>query len=408
MKQKIAYISARCNAPDGLGDCDIYTAEVLEDGTWGNIQHLGPHVNSRGWDSHPMLSATEDTLYFASDRPGGFGLSDIYFSYKTPKGDWAPSQNLGPMINSRNSEVSPFIHPNRNILYFSSNGQLYNFGAFDIYKSIRKGKVWSEPVNIGPLVNGTGNEHYFTIDAEFSHIYYAKSTSSDINSQDIYSFPLPMEAHPDAVISLRGSLLEEDTNQPLEGIVSVIDLDQGIEIAPKFLSEDGKFEFQLIDNKNYLLVIQGKDFARIEELFYLSGEKEIRKKTRLKSKHKEEPRLFRRIEFKSIEFEKGSAEILPGMHEDLDKVANFLAENTSYLLNISGHTDAVGDPTFNLKLSTKRAESIAYYIQKIRQIDANRIKHKGYGSSQPIRKEETEEDRSMNRRVEFYIFLPKQ
>ena len=191
---------------------------------------------------------------FASDRLGGFGLSDIYFTTKKD-GSWTQSQNMGPIINTRNNEVSPFYHPLFGVLYFSSNGQLYNFGAFDIYKSYNIIDKWSEPINIGPLVNGTGSEFYFTIDANSKDLYYARSSSKDLDKLDLYSFPLPMGARPDAIAQLKGSLTDALNGKPFGGIVSVVDMDQGVEVAPKYLKEDGTFEFNLIDQRNYLLVI---------------------------------------------------------------------------------------------------------------------------------------------------------
>ena len=87
---------ARCDAPDTYGNCDLFVAILQEDGTWGNIQNLGSHINSNSWDSHPSLSHTGDTLYFSSDRIGGFGMADIYFTYKDKKGRWSEAQNAGP------------------------------------------------------------------------------------------------------------------------------------------------------------------------------------------------------------------------------------------------------------------------------------------------------------------------
>ncbi len=104
---KTLYFS-RCDSPDTYGDCDIFMAEMQADSSWSNVTNLGVNVNSLAWDSHPSLSHTEDTLYFATDRIGGFGLSDIYFTYKKRNGEWAESQNMGPVINTRHNEVSPF------------------------------------------------------------------------------------------------------------------------------------------------------------------------------------------------------------------------------------------------------------------------------------------------------------
>ncbi|MCG8389478.1 MAG: OmpA family protein [Cytophagales bacterium] len=386
---------ARCNSPDAYGDCDIYTATMKEDSTWGNVANLGANINSIGWDSHPSLSHTEDTLYFASDRIGGFGLSDIYFSTKNAEGKWSKAKNLGPIINTRNSEVSPFYHHVFDVLYFSSNGQNLNFGEFDIYKSYHDGKNWQEPQNIGPLVNGPGSEYYFTIDSGSEDLYYARSAEENLGNMDLYSFPLPMEAQPGATTKLTGSLMNEETGEPFKGIVSIIDLDNGIEVAPKFLRPDGTFEFRLINNNNYLLIIQGEEFFRIEELFYLDGDMELNRFT--------DP-ISSKLKFQSLEFEEGRADLTTPMYGDLDKLADFLLDNPDFNLRISGHTDSDGREDFNLKLSQERADVIKEYLVYFGNIESQRIEAKGFGSSKPIVQENSEEDKSLNRRVEFEIY----
>ena len=388
---------SRCECLDCIGDCDIFMATLQSDSTWGDIQNLGVNVNSLSWDSHPSLSHSEDTLYFASDRLGGFGLSDIYFTYKLPNGKWAKAQNMGPVINTRNNEVSPFYHPIYHVLYFTSNGQLYNFGEFDIFKSHLIEGFWSEPINIGPLVNGRGSEFYFTIDSRSENLYYSRSSTRDLNRLDLYSFPLPMEAQPLATTTVTGSLTDTLTGEPFSGIVSIIDLDFGIEVAPKYLKPDGSFEFDLIDQRNYLLVIQGDDFFRIEEAFFLDGPMDLRKVT--------EP-LAARVKFESIEFENGKSGLLPGMYADLNKIVNFLYDNITFKLRISGHTDSFGSDEFNLELSRERAKNIRDYIVIFAGVAEDRVEWEGYGSTRPIVDEKTEEDMRINRRVEFEIYRP--
>lgn len=388
---------SRCDCLDCYGDCDLFSAKLQADSTWGDIQNLGTNVNSLSWDSHPALSHSEDTLYFASDRLGGFGLSDIYFTYKMKNGNWAPSKNLGPIINTRNNDVSPFYHPVYDVLYFGSNGQLYNFGEYDIYKSNKTKEFWSEPYNIGPLVNGKGSEYYFTIDSKSELLFYARSISRDLNKQDIYSFPLPMEAQPLATTRVSGSLTDSLTGRPFKGIVSIIDLDEGVEVAPRYLKPDGSFEFNLIDKRNYLLVIQGDDFFRIEDAFFLNGEIDLKKVT--------EP-LASRVKFESIEFDLGQSKIKQEMYADLNKIVNFLYDNPSFKIKISGHTDSFGSADLNLKLSKERAKSIRDYLVDFGGLESSRVDWEGYGSSQPIVKEITEEDKALNRRVEFEIYRP--
>ncbi|MBL7870676.1 MAG: OmpA family protein [Cyclobacteriaceae bacterium] len=389
---KLLYFS-RCNAPDGLGNCDLYVAKLKADSTWGDVKNLGPNINSSGWDSHPSLTHGGDTLFFASNRVGTFGLSDIFFAIKNSKGEWQKALNAGPIINTVQSEVSPFFHHTFNVLYFSSNGHPLNFGEFDIYKSYRYKNNWNEPLNTGPLVNGGGSEYYFTIDSKSKDLYYARSVEEDSKNLDLYSFPVPMEAQPHAVTQLKGSL-KDPQGKSVKGIVSVIDLDEGIEVAPKFIREDGTFDFNLINKRNYLLIIQGDDFFRIEELFFLEGELEINKVA--------EP-IESKIAFQSLEFENGKANILPEMHSDLDKIANFLIDHPSFKLKISGHTDSAGKEEANLKLSQARADAIKMYLVIQFQINHDRVTAIGFGSSKPIVQEVTDEHKQLNRRVEFEI-----
>lgn len=390
---------ARCESPESYGNCDIFVAELQPDSTWGNVRNLGPQVNSTSWDSHPALSHTEDTLFFASDRIGGFGMSDLYFTYKLPNGSWSSAQNMGPVINTRQSEVSPFYHPSYDVLYFSSNGQLLNFGDFDIYKCYRIDGKWQEPLSIGPLVNGKGSEYYFAIDSESKNLFYARSEAEDIKNLDLFSFPLPMEAQPGAITKLAGSVRDSTTGDPFSGIVSVIDLTESIEVAPKQLRSDGSYSFDLIKDHDYLVVLTGEDFFRIEKTFKLVGDTAI---------HIVTPSIrLKKWEFASLEFDEGSANIKPEMQNDLNKAVDFLLDHPDVKLKISGHTDSDGNAESNMKLSQRRAESIRSYLLERGNFAADRIEAYGYGSTQPIVKEETNNAKRINRRVEFEIFKPK-
>jgi outer membrane protein OmpA-like peptidoglycan-associated protein len=180
----------------------------------------------------------------------------------------------------------------------------------------------------------------------------------------------------------------------MKGIVSIIDLDQGVEVAPKFLREDGTFDFSLINKRNYLLIIQGDEYFRIEEIFFLDGDMEINKVT--------EP-IESKIAFESLEFENGKANILPAMHADLDKLANFLIDHPELKLKISGHTDSAGKEEANLRLSQARADAIKKYLVGEFSIDGVRITAIGYGSAKPFTQEFSDEHKQLNRRVEFEI-----
>lgn len=390
---KTLYFS-RCMAPGGMGNCDLYVSTLNDEDKWSRPKNLGLGINSVAWDSQPSLSHSEDTLFFASDRIGGFGLSDIYYSVKLPDGTWSSAKNIGPIINTRENEVSPFMHPIYDVLYFSSTGHMLRFGDFDIFKSRRINGVWMEPKSIGPLVNGAGSEYYFTIDSQSKNLYYAR-TEEGSKDLDIYSFPLPMEAQPNAIVSLQGTLRDSSTGNPYKGIVTVIDMTNGIEVAPKELRPDGSYSFDLIDDADYLLIIQGEDFFRIEQKVHMNGDTSIQIKV---------PSIkFKSIQFTSMNFENDKANILPEMHADLDKIFNYLMDNPDVKLVISGHTDGQGDPKKNIDLSQRRADAIKKYILKNGVIEESRITAIGYGSSKPIREEHSQEDMTLNRRVEFQI-----
>jgi hypothetical protein len=387
---------SRCNSPDSYGNCDIFTARLREDSIWVDVKNLGIAINSTSWDSHPSLSHSGDTLFFASDRIGGFGLSDIYFSVKNKNGEWTQARNMGPVINTSKNEVSPYYHPQYDVLYFSSNGHLVNFGDFDIFKSYLLNGQWSEPKNIGPLINTAGSEYYFTIDFDSKDLFYARGEPKDLKNLDLYSFPVPMGGQALATTTLAGTLLNAETGDAFRGIVSVIDLDKRIEIEPKFTREDGSFDFELIDNTNYLLIVQGDEFFRVEQMIYLNGD------TQLDIEAK--PIKNRKWKFNSIEFEENSSHILDTMKPDLSKVIKFMVDNPEYKLIITGHTDLKGNADANQRLSQERANAIRDYILVGSGIKPVRIESYGLGSSSPIFEVELDEtQRKINRRVEFQI-----
>ena len=391
---------------DCIGSCDIYTSTKKND-KWSKPENLGKHVNTIAWESHPSLSVSEDTLFFASNRPGGFGLSDIWFTHRNSRGKWSKAENMGPVINTIGNEFSPYASKTDPVFYFSSNGQVLNFGdidnkkvdrTLDIYKVHERDGKWLEPKNIGPLVNGAEDEYYFTIDSKSEKLYYARTEehSKDKLQTDLFSFPVPMGAQPTATVRLKGTLTDKETGVPYEGIVSIIDLESGIEVAPKEVESDGTFSFDLINHQKYLLIVQGDEFFRIEKLFELRGDTTIENKaTSVRN---------RKLQFTTIVFENGKWDILESMHQDLWNVINFLIDNPGFNLKIGGHTDSDGNPDANQKLSQKRAEAIKKFVVKNGDIRPDRITAIGYGSLKPIKYPEvTEADKQINRRVEFEI-----
>lgn len=392
---KTLYFS-RCECPECYGNCDLFEATLQADGTWGNVRNLGPHVNSSAWDSHPALSPSGDTLYFASDRLGGFGSSDLYYTVRQKKGEWAPARNLGPVINTRGNEASPFLHPQHNVLYFSSTGQLLNFGAYDIYKSYRTDGRWQEPRNLGPLINSKGSEYYFTIDGQSKNLYYARSEGKELTNLDLYSFPLPMEAHPLSMDQIEVTLIDTLIYQPLNGIVSILDLANGMEVTSNYMRPDGSFAFDLIDNNRHLLVLQGENYLNAEKETELRHAPIFKLMTTLTGYNLP-------LVFQSIAFDEKQSDIKKEMEPLLGQIVLFLADHPDVRLRISGHTDGDGDSQQNLELSEWRAIALKKYLVENGNIDPERIEAFGFGHTRPIRDELTAEDKQVNRRMEFKL-----
>lgn len=168
---------------DGLGSSDLYQAELIN-GKWQNVRNLTA-LNTTSWESQPSLSSDGRTLYFVSDRPGGYGGQDIYVS--TRVGDnWTTPQNLGPIINSAGMEASPFIAADGRTLYFSSNGRP-GLGGYDVYVSHNVGGVWSTPEDAGTPINSTGDDLFYTAELGTQHAFVASNRSGTLGGLDVFS-----------------------------------------------------------------------------------------------------------------------------------------------------------------------------------------------------------------------------
>lgn len=391
----------RCNDRGGTGDCDIYVAEYdpAKD-EWISIRNLGGAINSEFWDSQPNISADGKALFFSSNRKGGFGGTDIYYCLQTPAGGWTEARNMGPIINTARDEVTPFFHKINRTLYFSSNGHLKNFGGFDILKSRWVGGNWEPVKNLGPLINTDGNEYYFSIDSDGETIFYANSRNPDQDHVkqdfDLFSFPMPMEARPDAIAGLRGFLIDSVSGNPLTGTIMILDMEQGIEIAPKQIGENGYFEFDLRDNNRYRIFVIGDGFLTIKNDFEMRGDTTFQ----MVAKSLEEGKP---IVFQSLEFTTNSTKLKAKNVAELDYLARFLQTYPMFRLSVEGHTDSDGKPSYNLELSRRRSQAIANYLIATGSLDPGRVTAKGFGDTRPLVPNDSEENKTKNRRVEFKL-----
>ena len=168
--------------------CDLFKASRRnENAPWQNVQSLGAEVNDPAWDSQPCLSLDGKELFFASRRNGN---ADLYHCFRDDHGNWSEPENLGPMINTKGTEMAPFIHPDGKTLYFSSDTHT-GMGGYDLFVSRRnEAGEWSEPINLGYPINTPGDEINFIVAADGHTALISSVREGGYGGYDIYSFQL--------------------------------------------------------------------------------------------------------------------------------------------------------------------------------------------------------------------------
>lgn len=301
--------------------CDLYKASRRNEHTpWQEVQSLGADVNDPAWDSQPCLSLDGRELFFASRRNGN---ADLYHCFRDADGNWSEPENLGPVINTEGREMAPFIHPDGKTLYFSSDTHM-GMGGYDLFVSRRNEKgEWSEPINLGYPINTPGDEINLIVAADGHTALISSIREGGYGGYDIYSFQL-----------------KED------------------ELKPEPINVYDAYADDLVPGAVVQLV--------------------------------------------NIRFEFNSAAPTEDSQEGVDMLAAFLESHPEIHVELAGHTDNVGSDTYNNKLSQERAEVVRQALIA-RGIDENRLTAKGYGSTRPLAENDTEEHRAMNRRTEMII-----
>ncbi len=395
---KILFFSG-CNRPDGLGHCDIYISEKKGD-DWGKPFDLPPPVNTPGWESQPSISADGRTLYFVSNRKGGYGGYDIWKSTLTDKG-WGEPENLGPNINTAYDEQSPFIHPDDSTFYFCSNGWP-GLGGQDLFVSrLGKDGKWQKPENLGYPINSSGDERGLSLTASGEYAFFSSNNLGGYGGYDIYTFDLPANVRPHTVTYVKGTVSDAKTKLPLEAAVEIIDLEKNVPVYQDYSDADqGDFLATLTSGKNYGLNISRAGYLFYSENFSLVGHEA---KNPFNITVLLEPiEVGNKVVLNNIFFDSNKFDLKTESLAELDKLAEFMTLNPTLHIEISGHTDNVGNNQANQVLSENRAKSVYQYLVS-NKIDASRLVFKGYGETQPVAPNDSEEGRKKNRRTEFKI-----
>jgi outer membrane protein OmpA-like peptidoglycan-associated protein/tetratricopeptide (TPR) repeat protein len=383
----------------GYGDFDLYISYYTPAG-WSPPENLGPNINTEGWESSPSLSPDKRTLYFSSTRFGGYGGKDLYISYRQPNGRWSPAKNMGAIINTSGDELAPFIHADNATLYFTSNG-LPGYGDFDIFVCRRgPNNEWSIPENVGYPINTIESEGSLFVASDGKTAYYSSDRSDSRGGLDLYTFELRPDIRPAKTLYVRGKVYDAKTGKGIPSSVELLDNSNRQPVTNVQTDETGNYFITLPIGKDYTFTVNRKGYLFFSEIFPLS--KNAPDSTYDKDIALQPIEINASLVLKNIFFETNSAQLQAISLIEIDRLLQLLMENPTLRVQINGHTDNVGKPADNLKLSSDRAKSVVDYLGS-KGVDIKRLTFKGFGETKPVADNNTEAGRAQNRRTEFVI-----
>jgi outer membrane protein OmpA-like peptidoglycan-associated protein len=427
---------------DITGAGDIYYSD-LDQNKFKELKHFkARNVNSKYWETHCTVTQDGQTMYFVSDRPGGFGGRDIYKITKLPDGSWSAPQNLGPKINTAYDEESPFIAIDNKTLYFSSNGPT-SMGGFDVFVTIKdKEGVWSEPINLGYPLNSANDDLFYTTTVNGLKGYLTSFRKDGFGEKDIYEIENDfLGLNQLAVFKGR---IKTVNNKPfpasLNVEVSCLDCGDGLKRNVYPNSRNGLYYSALEPCRQYALIFFYEKEGQRTEFYKENVSTDCYKKydeiyrevlldvDQMKVITYDTFRVVlnnvevkvgddigKIIDIKPIYFDFDKFNIRPDAAVELDKIVAIMNEYPKMEIELGSHTDCRGKMVYNDWLSQERATSSANYIKE-RIKNPQRIYGKGYGERKLVNgcacdgKSEkkqaakyTEEEHQANRRTEFVI-----
>lgn len=358
--------------------CDLYYYSKIDEVAWTTPMKFDDNINSEFWDSQPFIYDNR-VLFFVSNRPGGKGGRDIWYSVLDDSGKWRDAKNL-EKLNSTNDEIAPFV--NDGILYFSSN-QNNSFGGYDIYHSNNLVSLRPTIVNVGSSVNNQNDQTsifisegmiFFTEESKLDQKIKSRIILGEINKinysdNGLVSFVVK-DSLTMSIIETRITLIQDNEYTIIDPLIS--------EIA----------SFKKSDLINSKILIEKEDyFPRIISEFEMDTVVTLLK------------RMKDEFILENVYFDLDSYDLNIDSKQTLDIISLWLRNNSHYKIEIGGHTDRLGSEEYNLDLSEKRALSVYNYLLS-KQEELSNLSYKGYGSTIPLRKKY---DGPKNRRIEFKI-----
>ncbi|GAB2484623.1 MAG: OmpA family protein [Cytophagales bacterium] len=395
-------IYTSCDAPDSQGSCDLYIAYRVN-GAWQRPSNMGPKVNSRSWDSQPSLSADGRLLFFSSNRKGGYGGNDIWYSVQQNDGTWAEAKNLGNILNTPKDEISPFMFFNNEILFFSSDGH-QGFGGMDIFLSRVKDGQFQSPENLGLPINDQLDQVALFITAQKDYAYYTELSKAESESENdrslLYRFKFPEEIYLGENLTVtEGKVFNAKTGEPVDATLSLVSLTNDSTLY-QFKSDGKTGDFMMlypekavsglyVEKKGFLPKIYNVERDKLQNVKDL--------KVELTPVASGEEFVFENVFFDFDRYDLKSESL-----SSLKRLFKFLTENPNVNVLITGHTDNIGNAGYNQTLSLERAKSVQQYLVKA-GLHSGRILVEGKGDTQPMVPNTTPQNQALNRRITIKV-----
>lgn len=351
--------------------CGIYVSK-RKGKLWGAPQLLQIKIDSNTTIGHPALSEDETILIFSSDMLGGYGGKDLWMSIKGKRNRWSDPINLGPMVNTPGDEMFPFLHSDGTI-YFSSNGHV-GMGGLDVYKTSQdENGAYKLPVNLKSPVNSSADDFSMIIEKDGERGYLTSNRDGGKGGDDIYQFELPP-----LQLSLKGVLTDSKTGGIMTGIkVQLIGNDGTTNEVET--DNTGSYEFTLKPLTSYEIVVNTEGY--------------LNKSVNETTVGVENNKVFvidfsvdpvkKEVILPRIEYDFNKFDLRPQSIADLDLLAETLKDNLNVVIELKSHTDYIGSNAQNNKLSQQRADAcVAYLISQ--GIDAGQLVAKGMGEKEPF------------------------
>lgn len=381
---------------------------LQDDGRWSEPEMLmirNYERYDRGRQSGATMAHDGRTLLLYLSPEKGSADNDIFVSFITADGTWTEPKSLGKKINlPEYDEMTPYLAADGETLYFSSN-RPGGLGDNDIYRTKRldnSWQKWSDPENLGSPINTEQWDAFFTLDAGGEYAYLTNSAEG-YGESDIVRVKLLEKEKPDPVVLVSGNVYNIKTKEPLSAALVYETLPDGA-IAGNGISNatDGSFKIVLPYDKNYSIRATADHFFAISENLNLdslvkAGYREIHKDLYLAPIE-----IGQIVRLNNVFFDFDKWDLRPESYVELNRVVDLLNQNPAIEIEMSAHTDSKGSDDYNFKLSDERARSVMDYILS-KGIAPSRIISQGYGETKPVVPNDTDENRQLNRRVEFKI-----